>query len=82
MTCTAHDMHEASVTKPAKALGIRSVPAVVVDGRLADCCAERGPTEASLRPSTPSAGFASPSGRGTRPHRGFAATGGRRAPIA
>jgi glutaredoxin 3 len=44
-----HDMHDADVAKRAKTLGIRSVPAVVVDGRLADCCAGRGPTEAALR---------------------------------
>ncbi len=46
---TVHDMHDAGVAKRAKALGIRSVPAVAVDGKLADCCAGRGPTEASLR---------------------------------
>jgi glutaredoxin len=46
---TVHDMHDASVAKRAKALGIRSVPAVVIDGKLADCCAGRGPAEASLR---------------------------------
>ena len=28
---------------------IRSVPAVVIDGKLADCCAGRGPDEATLR---------------------------------
>ena len=30
-------------------LGVRSVPAVAIDGRLADCCAGRGIDEASLR---------------------------------
>jgi hypothetical protein len=30
-------------------LGIRSVPAVVINGKLADCCAGRGPEEAVLR---------------------------------
>jgi hypothetical protein len=29
--------------------GIRSVPAVVIDGALADCCAGRGPDEKQLR---------------------------------
>lgn len=43
------DMHDKHVAKRAKLLGIRSVPAVVIDGRLADCCAGRGPDEAALR---------------------------------
>ena len=42
-------MSEKSVAARAKMLGIRSVPAVVVDGKLADCCAGRGPTEEKLR---------------------------------
>jgi len=42
------DMKEAGVAARAKALGIRSVPAVVVDGKLADCCAGRGPDIAVL----------------------------------
>jgi glutaredoxin 3 len=46
---TVHDMHDAAVAKRAKALGIGSVPAVVINGKLADCCAGRGPTEAELR---------------------------------
>jgi glutaredoxin len=46
---TVHDMHDAVVARRAKTLGIRSVPAVVIDGKLADCCAGRGPDEASLR---------------------------------
>jgi hypothetical protein len=33
----------------AKSLGIHSVPAVVIDGTLAACCAGRGPDEATLR---------------------------------
>ena len=43
------DMHDTTVATRAKALGIRSVPAVVIDGKLADCCAGRGPDEARLR---------------------------------
>jgi glutaredoxin 3 len=43
------DMRDVSVASRAKALGIRSVPAVVIDGKLADCCADRGPDEAKLR---------------------------------
>jgi len=43
------DMNDAGVASRAKNLGIRSVPAVVIDGRLADCCAGRGPDEGTLR---------------------------------
>lgn len=46
---TVHDMHDGAVAKRAKGLGIRSVPAVVIDGRVADCCAGRGVDEATLR---------------------------------
>ena len=44
-----HDMHDTAVAKRAKALGIRSVPAVVINGKLADCCTGRGVDEATLR---------------------------------
>jgi glutaredoxin 3 len=44
-----HDMKSIQVTKRAKTLGIRSVPAVVVDGKLASCCAGRGADETALR---------------------------------
>jgi len=40
------DMNQAAVAQRAKELGIRSVPAVVIDGKLADCCAGRRPQEA------------------------------------
>ena len=43
------DMRQADVAAEAKRHGIRSLPAIVVDGRLADCCAGRGPDEATLR---------------------------------
>jgi glutaredoxin 3 len=43
------DMNEAAVASRAKSLGIRSVPAVVIDGKLADCCAGRAPEETALR---------------------------------
>ncbi len=43
------DMHQQEVIKKARQYGIRSVPAVVVDGKLADCCAGRGPDEKHLR---------------------------------
>jgi hypothetical protein len=37
------------IAERAKNLGVRSVPAVVIDGRLSDCCGERGPEEDTLR---------------------------------
>jgi len=43
------DMHDPQVAQRAAALGIRSLPAVLIDGVLADCCAGRGPDEAALR---------------------------------
>jgi thioredoxin-like negative regulator of GroEL len=43
------DMRNPDVADRAKELGIRSIPAVVIDGRLADCCAGRGPEEETLR---------------------------------
>jgi hypothetical protein len=46
---TVLDMHDAKVASRAKSLGIRSVPAVVIDGKLADCCTGRGPDETTLR---------------------------------
>ena len=44
-----HDMHQRDVATQASKYGIRSLPAVVVDGKLAACCAERGPEEGVLR---------------------------------
>ena len=46
---TILDMHDPAVAQRAKDMGIRSVPAVVIDGTLADCCAGLGPDEATLR---------------------------------
>jgi glutaredoxin len=43
------DMGDSEVAARAERLGIRSVPAIVIDGDLADCCAGRGVDEASLR---------------------------------
>ncbi len=43
------DMNDPQIADRAKDLGIRSVPAVVIDGKLADCCAGRGPEETTLR---------------------------------
>jgi len=44
-----HDMHQSEVAYKAKHYGVRSVPAIVVDGKLAGCCAGRGPDEHVLR---------------------------------
>jgi hypothetical protein len=46
---TVLDMKDPKVASRAKGLGIRSVPAVVIDGKLADCCTGPGPEEATLR---------------------------------
>jgi hypothetical protein len=43
------DMKDAKVAKRAKSLGIRSLPAVVVNGKLVSCCQGKGPDEATLR---------------------------------
>ncbi len=43
------DMRDPAVAARAKSHGVRTVPAVVIDGRLASCCAGSGPEEAALR---------------------------------
>lgn len=43
------DMRDDQVAERAKQLGIRAVPAVVVDGKLAACCEDSGPTKSALR---------------------------------
>ena len=43
------DMQDHETASQAKRLGIRSLPAVVVDGKLAGCCADRGPDEHVLQ---------------------------------
>jgi glutaredoxin len=43
------DLRRKDVAERAKRYGIRSVPAVVVDGQLASCCQQRGPEEGALR---------------------------------
>lgn len=45
---TILDMNKLEVAHRAKKQGIRSVPAVVIDGKLANCCTG-GPDEAALR---------------------------------
>jgi glutaredoxin 3 len=46
---TILDMENPDVAIRAKRLGIRSVPAAVISGTLADCCAGRGLDEQVLR---------------------------------
>lgn len=43
------DMNDPAIAGRARTLGVRSVPAVAIDGKLAGCCAGRGPDEATLR---------------------------------
>jgi len=43
------DMKRADVAAKAKALGVRSVPAIAIDGKLADCCTGRGPQTDTLK---------------------------------
>ena len=43
------DLRQADVARRARQLGVRGVPAVVVDGNIADGCAGRGADEAFLR---------------------------------
>lgn len=46
---TVLDMRQPDVAARARQLGVRSVPAVVVDGQLADCCTGRGIDADTLR---------------------------------
>jgi len=46
---TVFDMKDAAVANRAKSLGVRSVPAIVIDGKLADCCSGQEISEAALR---------------------------------
>lgn len=46
---TVLDMNDDDVVKRAKDLEIRSIPAVVIDGKAAACCAGRGLDEKTLR---------------------------------
>ncbi len=43
------DMHDETVAARAQKLGVTTVPAVAIDGRLASCCSGRGPDESTLR---------------------------------
>jgi glutaredoxin 3 len=44
-----HDMQHGDTAARAKKLGVRSLPAVVVNGTLAGCCAGRGPEDHVIR---------------------------------
>lgn len=46
---TVLDMKDPAIARRAKSLGVRSVPAVAIDGQLADCCSLRGPDQASFK---------------------------------
>ena len=43
------DMNDVNVAKRARDLGVRSVPAVAINGQLASCCAAGGVDEQALR---------------------------------
>jgi glutaredoxin 3 len=45
---TVLDMHDAKIAARARALGVKSVPAVAVNGELANCCVGRGPDANTL----------------------------------
>lgn len=46
---TVLDMKDSAVAHRAKSLGVQSVPAIAIDGKLAGCCVGRGLDEAALR---------------------------------
>ena len=46
---TVQNMNDIKVAQRAKELGIRTVPAVVIDGKLAECCRGTGLEEGVLR---------------------------------
>lgn len=46
---TVREMEDASAAERAEVLGVTSLPAVAIDGELADCCTGRGPDLDVLR---------------------------------
>jgi glutaredoxin len=44
-----HDMHQENIANRAAQQGVRSLPAVMIDGKLAGCCAGRGVEERVVR---------------------------------
>ena len=53
---TVMDMSDPDVASKAKSLGIKVVPAIVIEGQLADCCSYGGPNADTLK----TAGIGSP----------------------
>ncbi|MDT8303368.1 MAG: thioredoxin family protein [Sedimentisphaerales bacterium] len=51
------NLHDEEVAGRANRLGVKSVPAIVIDGKLAQCCQRQGPDEKILR----NAGLGQPS---------------------
>ncbi len=43
------DMKQPGIAERAKGYGVRTVPAVVIDGTLASCCTGRGPDAETLK---------------------------------
>lgn len=46
---TVLDMRDDAIARKAQDLGVQSVPAVAIDGRLAACCSDRGIDDETLR---------------------------------
>lgn len=46
---TVQNMNDMKIAQRAKELGVRTVPAVVIDGKLAECCKGGGLEEGVLR---------------------------------
>lgn len=44
-----HDMHKPEVAAKAKGYGVKSIPAIVINGKLAGCCSGRGVDAETLR---------------------------------
>lgn len=54
LTCPSCDvvvqnMHDQNVASRAKSLGVQTVPAVVIDGKLPECCSDRSPDKVTLK---------------------------------
>ena len=43
------DMHQPDVAAKAKQYGVKTVPAVAIDGKLASCCTAAAPNEETLK---------------------------------
>lgn len=46
---SVHDMNDPAVASRARSLGIKSIPAVAIDGQPAHCCEGRGPDIETLK---------------------------------